>query len=122
MSTLNPINAADLKRKLEAGEAVLVDIREPNEHAQEHIAEARLAPLSGFDPEALADCRDKIGVFHCKSGMRTRTNAAKLAACGFVEAYFLDGGIEAWKAAGFDVRRQQSAPTWPWNRGKTNGS
>ena len=85
MSTLNPINAADLKRKLEAGEAVLVDIREPNEHAQEHIVEARLAPLSGFDPEALADCRDKIGVFHCKSGMRTRTNAAGAEVPGYVK-------------------------------------
>ncbi len=122
MSTLNPINAAELKRKLETGDAVLIDIREPNEHAQEHIAEARLAPLSSFDPQALADCRDKIGVFHCKSGMRTRTNSARLAACGFTQAYFLDGGIEAWKAAGYEVRVQQSARTWPWNRGKTSGS
>lgn len=122
MSTLNPITAADLKRKLDAGEAVLVDIREPNEHAQEHIAAARLVPLSSFDPQALADCRDKIGVFHCKSGMRTRNNAARLASCGFTQAFFLDGGIEAWKAAGFEVRARQSAPTWPWNRGKTSGS
>jgi len=122
LRTLNPINAAELKRKLETGDAVLIDIREPNEHALEHIVEARLAPLSSFDPQALADCRDKVGVFHCKSGMRTRTNSARLAACGFTQAYFLDGGIEAWKAAGYEVRVQQSARTWPWNRGKTIGS
>lgn len=119
---LKPINVQDLKRKLDSGEAVLIDIREPSEHAQEHIAEARLAPLSSFDTGAFGDCCDKIGIFHCKSGMRTRNNAARLAACGFVEAYFLDGGIEAWKAAGRPVQTKQSARTWPWNRGKTGAS
>lgn len=118
--SLSPITAHDLKRKLDAGEAVLVDVREASEHAQEHIPAAHLAPLSSFDPTIFADRADKIGVFHCKSGMRTRTNAARLAQCGFAGAYFLDGGIEAWKAAGFEVSAQRSAPTWPWNRGKTN--
>ena len=44
-------------------------------------------------------------VFHCKSGARTRMNAAALAACTDAEVYILDGGIEAWKAAGYPVRQ-----------------
>jgi rhodanese-related sulfurtransferase len=32
-------------------------------------------------------------------------NAAGLAACTTAEAYILDGGIEAWKAAGLPVKR-----------------
>jgi rhodanese-related sulfurtransferase len=49
-------------------------------------------------------------VFHCKSGMRTQANAARLIAKGFREAYFLDGGIEAWKAAGLPVHSNRKAP------------
>jgi len=102
---LNTITAEQLKRRLDAGEAVLIDIRERDEHAHEHIPEAQLAPLSCFDPAALPGDRAKIVVFHCKSGMRTSTNAARLAACGFAAAYVLAGGIEAWKSAGYAVRR-----------------
>ena len=105
MTKLNAITADQLKRRLDAGEAVLIDIRERDEHARECIPEATLAPLSCFDPAALPADRAKIAVFHCKSGMRTQTNAARLAACGFAEAYFLAGGIEAWKSAGYPVRR-----------------
>jgi rhodanese-related sulfurtransferase len=104
LTILNPIDAFELKRRLDAGDVVLIDIREHNEHAREHIADARLAPLSTFDPAGLEADRSAVAVFHCKSGMRTQTNARRLAACGFAEAYFLAGGIEAWKAAGFPVR------------------
>jgi rhodanese-related sulfurtransferase len=102
---LKSISATELKQLLDAGDAVLVDIREPNEHAQENIVGAVLAPLSCFDPQTIEAARDKIVVFHCKSGMRTQNNARALAACGFVESYFLAGGIEAWKKAGYSVHR-----------------
>lgn len=104
LSQLKPITAGDLKRRLDAGEVVLVDIREPDEHARENIAEARLAPLSRFAAETIDAGGCPAVVFHCKSGMRTQTNAGRLAACDFAEAYYLAGGIEAWKAAGFPVR------------------
>lgn len=110
MTKLNPMDAAELKRKLDSGEAILIDIREHGEHAQEHIIGARLAPLSAIDAHDFDRDHDKIAVFHCKSGMRTQTNAAKLLARGFKEAYFLQGGIEAWKAAGFAVHRPNRGP------------
>lgn len=110
MTSLNPITAADLKRKLDNGDAVLIDIRETDEHAREHILGARLAPLSAIDAHDFDRDHDKIAVFHCKSGMRTQANAAKLLGRGFREAYYLDGGIEAWKRAGFDVHANRRAP------------
>ncbi len=109
-TTLAPINAQDLKRKLDRGEAVLIDIRESDEHAREHIIGARLAPLSAIDAHDFDRDHGKSAVFHCKSGMRTQANAAKLLARGFSEAYFLDGGIEAWKAAGLPVHANKRAP------------
>jgi rhodanese-related sulfurtransferase len=110
MSCLNPITALDLKRRLDAGDAVLIDIRETDEHAREHILGARLAPLSAIDAHDFDRDHAKAAVFHCKSGMRTQANAARLIARGFREAYFLEGGIEAWKAAGYAVHANTKAP------------
>lgn len=110
MTDLKPITALELKRRLELGDAVLIDVREADEHAREHIAGARLAPLSRLETTDLGPSHSKAVVFHCKSGMRTQANAAKLRACGFTEAYCLDGGIEAWKRAGLPVQANKRAP------------
>lgn len=108
--SLSPISAAALKQKLDSGDAVLIDIRESDEHAREHIIGARLAPLSAIDAHDFDRDKQKIAVFHCKSGMRTQANAARLLAKDFREAHFLEGGIEAWKAAGFPVHANRKAP------------
>jgi rhodanese-related sulfurtransferase len=110
MTTLNPISATALKPKLDSGEAVLIDIRESDEHAREHVLGARLAPLSAIDAHDFDRDHGKVAVFHCKSGMRTQANAAKLLARGFREAYYLEGGIEAWKQAGLPVHANREAP------------
>ncbi len=110
MTSLNPMKATDLKRRLDAGDAVLIDVRESDEHAREHILGAQLAPLSSIDAHDFDRQHSKVTVFHCRSGMRTQANAAKLLARGFREAYYLDGGIEAWKAAGLPVHTNREAP------------
>lgn len=108
--SLAAISPLDLKRRLDAGEAVLIDIREGDEQAREHILGARLAPLSAIDDHDFDREHDKLAVFHCKSGMRTQANAARLLAKGFREARYLEGGIEAWKAAGLPVHTNAKAP------------
>ena len=49
MSTLTKIKAADVAEGLKAGRLHLIDIREPDEHAREHIPGAVLIPLSGLE-------------------------------------------------------------------------
>ncbi|MEQ1619200.1 MAG: rhodanese family protein [Terricaulis sp.] len=109
-SSITPVNAVELRRLLDERQAILIDIREPDEHAREHIVGARLAPLSSLQTHEFGNGRDKIAVFHCRSGNRTQANADRLRACGFTQIYCLDGGIEAWKAAGLPVRRNTKAP------------
>lgn len=108
--SLKKIDAVSLKQLLDAGTAILIDIREADEYAREHIVGARLVPMSGFDRHDLDRDHDKAVVFHCKSGNRTAANASRILAKGFAEAYVLDGGIEGWKAAGLPVHREASAP------------
>lgn len=103
--TLSPVTAAKARAMADAG-ALLVDVREPNEHAHEKIAGSHLAPLSR--PGRLdARAANNQVIFYCKSGMRTRTQAARLAASTDAAAFLLEGGIEAWKQAGLPVDRQK---------------
>jgi rhodanese-related sulfurtransferase len=95
-----------LQKRLEEGSVILIDVREPNEHAREHIEGAKLVPLSRFQAEDFAGLRDKTAVFHCHSGGRTTANAQLLTSKGFRDAYQLGGGIVAWKAAGLPTRSQ----------------
>ncbi|MGE3109933.1 MAG: rhodanese-like domain-containing protein [Phycisphaerales bacterium] len=92
---------------LRAGEAVLIDVREPDEHAREHIAGSHLVPLSKFDPAragALTGPGQRL-VVHCKSGRRGADAcrlASALEAAG-MQVFNMTGGIEAWKGANLPV-------------------
>lgn len=112
MSTrrLTQVNAGTAKSWIDRGEAVLIDVREPDEYAREHIESAHLAPLSRFDPAAIAGERSKIAVFHCNSGNRTTQAASQLLNAGFAETYHLEGGLQAWKRAGLPVVTDRKAP------------
>jgi rhodanese-related sulfurtransferase len=104
---IKSIDPITLKKRLDEGSVVLIDVREPNEHAREHIEGAKLVPLSRFQAEDFADLRDKTAVFHCHSGGRTTANAQLLTSKRFRDAYQLGGGVVAWKAAGLPTRSQQ---------------
>lgn len=108
--SLKPIAPRELKRRLDDGSAVLIDIREADEFAREHIVGARLAPLSGFDRHDFEREHGKAVVFTCRSGNRTAASASRIIAKGFAETYVLGGGVDAWKAAGLPVHLDRSAP------------
>ena len=110
MTTLTPLKPADVAARLKAHTAVLIDIREPDEFAREHVAEAIHAPLSVFDqvPLKLPDGRDVI--YTCRTGNRTGVNCARLSARVPGEAFVLEGGLDAWKAEGLATRADKSKP------------
>lgn len=109
--SLPSISPEQAKRLLEEG-AMLVDIREADEHAREKIAGARPMPLSKLDEADLAVHEGKPVLFHCKSGARTLANAPRLAdkAGGVCEAYIVEGGLDAWKRAGLPVVTDRRQP------------
>ena len=102
--SLKPVDAATVKKWIDAGDAVLVDVHERNEHAAEHIAEARLVPLSELEKHDIKNLGKKHVIFHCKGGMRTTTNAARLANACEAELFEMTGGIEGWKKAGLPIK------------------
>ncbi|WP_341909425.1 rhodanese family protein [Ferrovibrio terrae] len=110
MSILPKITPTALQQRLQSGEIVLIDIREPSEYAREHIHGARLVPLAAIDSHDFDTERNKTAVFTCRSGNRTAMNASRLLAKGFREAYVLEGGLDAWKSAGLPVHFNAEAP------------
>lgn len=85
--TKDPLPA--VQQAVAAGQAVIVDVREPDEWTQGHVAGARLVPLSaleaGVDPARLAQLlpKDKIIYCHCLMGGRCLEAAAILEPLGY---------------------------------------
>lgn len=109
--SLPKISPAEAKRLLSQG-AVLVDIREADEHAREQVTGAHHLPLSKLDEADLALHEGKPVVFHCRSGARTAAHAARLAGKvgGACDAFIIDGGLDAWKKAGLPVVTNRRQP------------
>ncbi len=100
-------------RELEAGDALLVDIREPGERAQNGaipgaveaprgMLEFWADPSSPYHREEFDPGRRII--LHCASGGRSALAAATLQDLGYERAAHLDGGFKAWTEAGKPVQ------------------
>jgi len=93
-----------LSRWLDDGGATLVDVREPSEHKSESIPGAHLLPLANVTGAALPGHQGKKLVVHCQSGKRSTAAAEKLLKENpNLEIHNLEGGIGAWKEAGYKV-------------------
>lgn len=97
------IDARTAKSWLDRGNTVLLDVREPDEHARERIPGARLVPLDQLDPAEIKLQGAERVVVHCASGMRSAKAVERLQAAGMTEVANLKGGLPAWRAAGYPV-------------------
>jgi rhodanese-related sulfurtransferase len=105
MNRLRELTPAQVHAHLAAGKAILVDVREAEEHAAERISGAYLAPLSTFDPKLLPRVGDKQIILHCAGGKRSATAVERCLAAGVPVDTHLAGGLIAWKAAGLATDR-----------------
>jgi rhodanese-related sulfurtransferase len=106
--SIRTITVDEARALIEAG-GVLIDIRDPDEHAREHIPDARSVPLAEIGQTALpADA--SVVIFHCRTGNRTAAYADKLASSSACTKYILGGGLDAWKRAGLPVITDRHQP------------
>ncbi len=111
MNQVVEMDSQSLKAGLENQEICLIDVREPIENAEEKIKGSVLMPLSSFDATKVLVLKgNKKLVLHCRSGKRSMKAAEQLIENGCLEVYSLKGGIEAWKANGYEVEKSQNAP------------
>ncbi|MCW9039300.1 MAG: rhodanese-like domain-containing protein [Rhodospirillales bacterium] len=117
--SIKEIDPRTLQQWIAEGSAILVDVREPHEHAQEHIPEAHHMPLSRFMPDSLPAHEEKIVVYHCATGARTGTYGMHLSAAvpSASDVYHLAGGIMSWKMAGLGTKGAGAGSgPFPWMR------
>lgn len=95
---MHQISPAELYQKLSDKEdIVLIDVREPEEHAAFNIG-GRLIPLPEIMSHAAALPKDKMVVLYCKMGIRSKIAIQRLSdKYGFTNLVNLTGGMEAWK-------------------------
>lgn len=103
--------------ELACGDAVLVDLRESNEraqngmipgavHAPRGMLEFYADPSSPYHREEF-DPNRRI-IFHCASGGRSALAADTVTQMGYTNVAHLDGGFKAWKESGQPVEGGQS--------------
>ena len=94
---MQKIDPAAAIRLLDAGKAVAVDVREPDEYAVGHIPGAKLLPLGEVLSRAAEVLPDKRApwLVYCRTGRRSADAVQKLASLGYENLYDL-GGIRSW--------------------------
>jgi len=98
--SIKMVDAQTAKGWIETQGAILIDVREPAEHAAQNIAAAHLVPLGSVTCASLPSTAGKI-IIHCQKGMRgNKACEALLAENADLDVYNLEGGIEAWQEVG----------------------
>jgi len=104
--SLKNIDAKTLKEWVDADEVVVIDVREPAEHSTKKIDGTILLPVGRICTGDLPELGGKKLVVHCLKGGRGENACQKILSEQFEgEIYNLEGGIEAWEAAGLPVEK-----------------
>lgn len=106
------ISPNDAYELLQDGNAILIDVREPNEFMQEHIAYAISIPLSSFE-ESLTQLNipeNKTIIFQCLKGKRGEMACERASGIDKFKNPILNisGGIGSWKEEGLVVVTNKS--------------
>lgn len=107
--SVTTIQPQKLQEKIQQGQPVtLIDVRTPLEFQEVHAQVARNEPLDRLNVERIAnqhgDPNEPIYVI-CRSGSRARQACERFQAAGVTHVVNVDGGTQAWDAAGLPVVR-----------------
>ena len=97
---------ADVKARLDRREPFeLVDVREDHEYAKDHARGARHIGRGVLerDIETLIPDKHTEIVLYCGGGYRSALAAESLRQMGYTKVMSMDGGIKAWRDAGYPL-------------------
>jgi glyoxylase-like metal-dependent hydrolase (beta-lactamase superfamily II)/rhodanese-related sulfurtransferase len=102
------MSLGELNTRIESGskELIVLDVRERDAFEAGHISGARLLPRGQLElrvNEELTDPTRRILVY-CEFGRVSTLATATLRQMGFQGAVALDGGMKAWREAGYTVK------------------
>lgn len=100
--------ASDVKLRLDRGERLhFVDVREDDEFGQDHAAGAIHIGKGVIerDIETTIPNRQEPIVLYCGGGYRSILAADSLRQMGYTNVISMDGGIKAWRDAGYPIEK-----------------
>lgn len=113
MSNVRSITINDLRCRIDQGDVDLLDVRTPTEFREVHASVACNQPLDALDPRLFMQTRNVSTArplyVICKSGARGAKAQQRFVECGFENVINVEGGTEAWVAAGLPVVRGKQA-------------
>jgi rhodanese-related sulfurtransferase len=101
------ITTDELEKLQRRNEAIVLDVRRPEEFAAGHIPGAINLNVQdpGFDQNAAKLDRNKTYVVHCVHGIRSSQAATKLKALNFNSVLDFSEGYGAWQKAGKSIEK-----------------
>jgi rhodanese-related sulfurtransferase len=103
------LSAAELKARLDAGDASVVDLAPSLVYEAGHIPGAWFAVRARLPGNLATVPRRKLLVLTSPDGVLARLAAAELGDSGHGEIRVLDGGTAAWRAAGLGLTNDREA-------------
>lgn len=107
-ATVPFMSLAELKARVEASEddLIVLDVRERDAYEKGHVPGARLLPRGQLELRVNQDLPDPTRriLACCELGYISTLAAATLRELGFTHAVALDGGMKAWREAGYPVQ------------------
>lgn len=99
------IDLPDARAELESGRAVMIDIREPNEHATGVAAGAVLLPMSqlGARLNEVPEDPDRPVLLICRTQGRSAMVAQALRQRGYDHVRYVNGGMTMWAQHGWPM-------------------
>ncbi|MFL5549316.1 MAG: rhodanese-like domain-containing protein [Gemmatimonadaceae bacterium] len=106
-SRVREVDVDTTRRKLESGEATVIDVREESEWAAGHARGAQHLGKGVIERDIEERIPDKNAelILDCGGGFRSALSADNLQRMGYTNVASMAGGWRAWQAAGAPIER-----------------
>ena len=103
----NSLSTTQATQLINRDDALVIDVREPDEYVTGHLPESRNIPAGQLGDRVgeLDSVKDKPLILVCQTGSRSTGACKQLIAQGFSRAHNLEGGIAGWRAAGLPLKK-----------------
>jgi hydroxyacylglutathione hydrolase len=106
ISNFGTLSVQQLMMKVAKKEVTVVDVREPHEWQEGVIGGAELVFFGELEEKAGSLPKDKPVAVICSVGNRSSVGASILERQGFTDICNVLGGMTAWQALGYSVRKE----------------
>jgi hydroxyacylglutathione hydrolase len=101
MAPLESVDTSAARRRWDAGDALLLDVRNGSEYRDGHIPGSLHIPASRLRKKLEDVPRDRPVLVYCAGGNRSVAASSQLLSAGFTDVADVAGGFDAWDEAGY---------------------